>query len=111
MITLKFIANKQAGEKAYTEIQCKPGITLMQAAVNANLPGIEGDCGGLLSCATCHVVVQAPWTQVLPAADAQEQSMLDFTATPRLSNSRLSCQIVLTPSHDGLTVELPASQH
>jgi 2Fe-2S ferredoxin len=111
MITLKFIANKQDAEKAYTEIQCEPGISLMQAAVNVNLPGIEADCGGLLSCATCHVMVQAPWTEALPPADAEELSMMDFTATPRSPNSRLSCQIVLTPSHDGLTVELPPSQH
>jgi ferredoxin, 2Fe-2S len=111
MITLKFIASSRSSDEVCTEIQCEPGISVMQAAVNANLGGIEADCGGLLSCATCHVVVPAPWLQQLPAAQADELSMLEFTATPRTPNSRLSCQIMLTQSLDGLTLELPPSQH
>jgi 2Fe-2S ferredoxin len=83
----------------------------MQAAVAANVAGIEADCGGLLTCGTCHVLVREPHASALPPPDADELSMLDFTATPRQPHSRLSCQILLTEAMDGLTVDLPASQH
>lgn len=83
----------------------------MQAAVAANMPGIAADCGGLLTCGTCHVLVREPHASALPPPDADELGMLDFTATPRQPNSRLSCQIVLTEALDGLAVDLPASQY
>jgi ferredoxin, 2Fe-2S len=111
MITIKFIASNLSPEKAITEIQCKPGISLMQAAVNAQMAGIEADCGGLLSCATCHVFVAEPWASQLPPPQSDEISLLDFTATARKQNSRLSCQVMLTPLLDGLSIELPQSQH
>jgi 2Fe-2S ferredoxin len=82
----------------------------MQAAVAANMAGIEADCGGLLTCATCHVMVREPHA-VLPSPGCEELGMLDFTAAPRQANSRLSCQIQLTEALDGLTVDLPISQH
>lgn len=83
----------------------------MQAAVAANVAGIEADCGGLLTCGTCHVLVREPHAALLAPPDADEQAMLDFTATPRQPHSRLSCQIPLTDALNGLTVDLPASQH
>jgi 2Fe-2S ferredoxin len=83
----------------------------MQAAIAANAPGIEGDCGGLLTCATCHVYVREPWLQQLPPMVADEDNMLDFAAAERRPNSRLSCQIVLTPALDGIELRLPASQY
>ncbi len=83
----------------------------MQAATDHNLPGIEADCGGLMTCGTCHVFVREPHASQLPPPHADELAMLDFTATPRQPNSRLSCQITLTPQLQGLTVDLPASQH
>lgn len=83
----------------------------MQAAVEADVPGIAADCGGMLTCATCHVLVREPFASLLPAADAEEQAMLEFTAQPRQPNSRLSCQIQLTEALDGLTVDLPDSQY
>lgn len=93
------------------ELQCKPGQSLMQAAVDANVKGIEADCGGLMTCATCHVYVRAPFAQQLPPPSTDELGMLEFTAAPRQPNSRLSCQIVLTEALDGLEADLPASQH
>ena len=96
---------------AITTLQCRTGQSLMEAAVAANVSGIEADCGGLLTCGTCHVYVRAPHASALPAPDADESGMLDFTAAPRKSNSRLSCQIRLDESLDGLAVDLPASQH
>lgn len=83
----------------------------MEAAVAANVPGIEADCGGLMTCATCHVLVREPFAARLPPPGPDELAMLEFTASPRHPNSRLSCQIELTEALDGLTVDLPISQH
>ena len=94
-----------------TELSCQPGQSLMQAAVAANVAGIEADCGGLMTCATCHVYVREPHASQLPMMESDEDSMLDFTASERRANSRLSCQIKLDESLQGLAVDLPASQH
>ncbi len=111
MITLKFIAAGDPPERAAATIECKTGQSLMQAAVAANVAGIEADCGGLMTCGTCHVYVREPHASQLPAPTDDEQGMLDFTASPRRPNSRLSCQIELTDALDGLTVDLPPTQH
>ncbi|WBY01759.1 2Fe-2S iron-sulfur cluster-binding protein [Ramlibacter tataouinensis] len=100
-----------AGGGTPVTLQGKPGQSLMQAAVAANAPGIDAECGGLLTCATCHVYVREPFAAMLPPADGDEQGMLAFTASPRQANSRLSCQIRLEPALDGLTVDLPATQN
>ena len=92
-------------------LQAQPGQSLMQAAVDANLPGIQADCGGLLTCATCHVVVHNDWQGKLSPMSSDEDGMLAFTAQPREPGSRLSCQIELTPELNGLQVTLPASQY
>jgi len=92
-------------------LQALPGQSLMQAAVDANLPGIQADCGGLLTCATCHVVVHSDWQDKLPPVTRDEDGMLAFTAQTREAGSRLSCQIELTPELDGLRVRLPTSQY
>ncbi|TDQ44459.1 2Fe-2S iron-sulfur cluster-binding protein [Tepidicella xavieri] len=92
-------------------VQARPGQSLMQAAIAANAPGIEADCGGLLTCATCHVYVREPWHAQLPPPSADEDSMLDFSAAERRPNSRLSCQIALTPALDGLVVDVPPTQY
>jgi len=97
--------------QAAHSLQVQPGQSLMQAAVDANLDGIQADCGGLLTCATCHVVVQADWLSKLPPVSSDEDGMLAFTAQTREAGSRLSCQIELTPKLDGLRVTLPASQY
>jgi 2Fe-2S ferredoxin len=97
--------------QAARSLQVQPGQTLMQAAVDANLDGIQADCGGLLTCATCHVVVQDDWQSKLPVMSSDEDGMLAFTAQAREPGSRLSCQIMLTEALDGLRVTLPASQY
>ncbi len=109
MITIHLHPHDPA-QAAHT-LQAAPGQSLMQAAVDANLPGIEADCGGLLTCATCHVVVPGDWLTKLPAMTGDEDGMLAFTTQARGPGSRLSCQIVLTPELDGLQVMLPASQY
>ena len=111
MPTLHFIAIHPGGQAFSTAVQARAGQNLMQAAVDAGLDGIAADCGGLLTCATCHVVVSEPWISRLPPASDDELGMLDFVAAPRQAGSRLSCQIVLTEDLDGLTVELPPTQY
>lgn len=92
-------------------VEGHPGQSLMQAAVAANARGIEADCGGLLTCATCHVYVREPFASRLPPPSADEEQMLDFTAAERRPTSRLACQIVLDESLQDLVVDLPATQH
>jgi 2Fe-2S ferredoxin len=94
-----------------TTLEIKPGQSLMQAAISNNVKGIEADCGGLLTCATCHVYVREPFANRLELPTEDEMGMLEFTASPRRANSRLSCQIKLTQELDGLAVDLPESQH
>lgn len=92
-------------------LHAQPGQSLMQAAVAANVQGIEADCGGMMTCATCHVYVREPFAAQLPPPSDEELGMLDFTASPRTARSRLSCQIQLTEALQGLEVDLPPSQH
>jgi 2Fe-2S ferredoxin len=101
----------QAADGSGQRITGRLGKSLMQAAVSAGIDGIAADCGGCLTCATCHVFVDAAWAARLPALSADEDAMLDMTATPRRAGSRLSCQIELTAALDGLLVGLPASQY
>ena len=105
--TVNFIA--PSGLK--TTLNGKIGKSLMDAAVANNLDGIAADCGGLMTCATCHVFVEEPFSSQLAASDPEELAMLAFTAVPRQPGSRLSCQITLTAALKGLTVTLPASQY
>lgn len=100
-----------AADAVETTLSVKPSGSLMQAAVAANVSGIAADCGGLLTCATCHVHVREPFAARLPPPSAEELGMLEFTASPRRPNSRLSCQLELTEALDGLTVDLPAKQY
>lgn len=85
------------------------GHTVMESALRNNVDGIIAECGGACACATCHVYVDDAWLDVLPAPNAMEQDMLDFSEF-RQDNSRLSCQIRITPALDGLQVTTPADQ-
>ena len=107
MISIRFI-NADGSEQV---IQTEPGHSLMKAAVDANVHGIEADCGGSLTCATCHVMIGAPWAALLTAPVPDEVDMLDFASSPVVPESRLCCQIRLTQEMDGMEVRLPASQH
>jgi 2Fe-2S ferredoxin len=107
MITLRFI-NADQSEQV---IQTHAGQSLMKAAVDAEIDGIEGDCGGSLTCASCHVMIGAPWAALLPPPVPDEVDMLDFAASPVVADSRLCCQIRLTPEMDGMEVRLPHAQH
>jgi len=86
------------------------GTTLMRAATDNRVQGIDGDCGGNCACATCHVYVDPDWTDRVGTRSATEEDMLNLAAEPR-GNSRLACQITLTEALNGLIVSLPESQH
>lgn len=100
-----------AADGTRTPIDAPAGRSLMRAATGAGIAGIAADCGGVLSCATCHVYVDAAWAGRLPPASADEEAMLEMTACERRPTSRLSCQIPLDATLDGLTVHLPPTQY
>lgn len=85
----------------------KPGLNLMEAAVTANVPGVIGECGGSLSCATCHVVVSDDWVNLTGQPSNFEDAMLDATEADRADNSRLSCQITMSDALDGIVLHVP----
>ncbi|MBR0950265.1 2Fe-2S iron-sulfur cluster-binding protein [Bradyrhizobium canariense] len=91
-------------------IETSDGESAMQAATRHGIDGILAECGGNAMCATCHVYVDEAWLARLPAVADDEDALLDGTATERLPNSRLSCQIQLTPALDGLVLRLPERQ-
>ena len=92
------------------EIDGEDGESLMQVATNSLVPGIIGECGGSCACATCHVYVPEEWVDCVPPATAMEQDLLTIVAEPR-PNSRLSCQIELTPALDGLVLNVPPDSY
>ena len=99
-----------APDGAVTTLDVEAGTSVMLAALHANLKGIVGECGGCLTCATCHVYVDEPWASRIAPVASDEESMLEFTAAERKPESRLSCQIVMTEALDGLVVRLPEQQ-
>jgi ferredoxin, 2Fe-2S len=92
------------------EVDAKSGTSLMEAALKNNIKGIDAECGGCLSCATCHVYVDEAWVAKLPAPEPDETDMLGFVAAEQKPNSRLSCQLVMSESLDGIVVSVPDRQ-
>lgn len=90
-------------------VEVEAGLSLMQGAVHHGVPGIDAECGGACACATCHVYVDEHWFAALGAAQGDEKDMLEFANAVR-ANSRLACQIKITPELDGLVVSMPESQ-
>mgnify|MGYP001806475861 CR=1 FL=1 len=91
------------------EVDAAPGSTVMENAVRNDIPGIDAECGGACACATCHVYVEPEWMEAVGSAEPMEEDMLDFAYDVR-PNSRLSCQIKITPELDGLVVHTPERQ-
>ena len=105
MIKITFIEH-DGTERA---VEGVAGNSLMLAAASNNVPGIDADCGGCCSCATCHVYVKDEWLDRLPPMGEDEDDMLDM-AGDRQQNSRLSCQISISEDLDGLIVRTPEFQ-
>jgi len=91
------------------EVVAEPGMTVMEAARKELVPGIEAECGGACSCATCHVYVDEAWREKVGPPSQMEEDMLDFAFDVRPS-SRLSCQIKVSDDLDGLVVTVPEKQ-
>ena len=93
-----------------TTVEAETGTSVMKAALDNLVPGIDADCGGECSCATCHVIVADDWMDRVGGPSEQENSMLDLNPD-RVANSRLSCQIEMNDDLDGLIVNLPEFQY
>jgi ferredoxin, 2Fe-2S len=106
MTTINFIHPDNSIER----VEADAGASAMLAALTHGLDGIVAECGGNAVCATCHVYVDEVWLPRLEPVGDDEDALLDGTATERLPNSRLSCQIKITPALDGLVLRLPERQ-
>jgi 2Fe-2S ferredoxin len=106
MAKIKFVQH----DGTEIEVDAEIGASIMNAAVDNGVAGIDADCGGECSCATCHVVIDPAWAGKLGAISDQESSMLDLNPD-REERSRLSCQLPMTEALDGMIVNLPEFQY
>ena len=94
--------------KSHT-IDVPKGLSVMEGAIQNNIPGIDADCGGGMACATCHVYVKEEWFDKLPKKEDGEEDMIDMAYEPN-KFSRLSCQLTVSDELEGLVVNLPVKQ-
>jgi len=106
MINIVFVAT----DGARVTVQARAGDSVMQAAVSDGVAGIVGECGGSMMCATCHCYVDEAWAGKAGARAEGEEEMLESAADEVREQSRLSCQIKLTPAFDGIIIHLPKNQ-
>ena len=90
-------------------VDVQNGLSVMEGAVQNDIPGIDADCGGGMACATCHVYVKEEWWDKLPNKEDGEEDMLDMAYEPN-KYSRLSCQVIVSDELDGLVVNIPSKQ-
>ena len=90
-------------------IEVENGLSVMEGAIQKDIPGIDADCGGSMACATCHIYVEDRWFDKIPKAEDAENDMIDMAFEPK-KNSRLSCQIIVSNELDGLEVTTPEKQ-
>ena len=90
-------------------IEVENGLSVMEGAIQNEIPGIDADCGGAMACSTCHVYVEENWFNKIPKAEDAEVDMIDMAYEPK-KNSRLSCQIIINDELDGLKVTTPEKQ-
>ncbi len=91
------------------EVEAEDGETAMETAIRNGISGIVAECGGSLTCATCHVYVDTAWSDKVGAPTPPEEDMLDFAYDLR-PTSRLSCQIKISPDLEGLVLHIPERQ-
>ena len=90
-------------------VEVQNGLSVMEGAVQNDIPGIDADCGGGMACATCHVYIKEEWWDKLPNKEDGEEDMLDMAYEPN-KFSRLSCQVIVSDELDGLVVSIPSKQ-
>ena len=105
MAKIKYIEHKG---KSHT-IDVANGLSVMEGAIQNNIPGIDADCGGSMACATCHVYVKEEWFDKLQKKEDGEEDMIDMAYEPN-KFSRLSCQLIVSDELEGLVVNLPEKQ-
>ena len=105
MAKIKYIEHNG---KSHT-IDVANGLSVMEGAIQNNIPGIDADCGGSMACATCHVYVKEEWFDKLPKKEDGEEDMIDMAYEPN-KFSRLSCQLIVSDELEGLVVNLPKKQ-
>ena len=105
MAKIKYIEHNG---KSHT-IDVANGLSVMEGAIQNNIPGIDADCGGSMACATCHVYVKEEWFDKLPKKEDGEEDMIDMAYEPN-KFSRLSCQLIVSDELEGLVVNLPEKQ-
>ena len=107
IIMAKITYIDQQGNSKTFEVE--NGLSVMEGAIQNDVPGIDADCGGSMACATCHVYVEEKWLDKLPKAEDGENDMIDMAFEPK-KNSRLSCQLIVSDELDGLKVTTPEKQ-
>ena len=95
---------------AAREVTASAGQSVMEAALVAGVPGIVAECNGAAACATCHCYFDAAYADYAGEVSEHESEMLDFAASERTSNSRLSCQVRIVAEMEGMTVRVPSVQ-
>ena len=90
-------------------IEVEKGLSVMEGAIQNDIPGIDADCGGAMACSTCHVYVEENWFNKLTKSEDAEVDMIDMAYEPK-KNSRLSCQIIVSDELDGLEIATPEKQ-
>jgi len=105
MVTINYIDFQGTAR----QVEAEEGSTVMENAIRNGIPGIDAECGGACSCATCHVYVDEEWMEAVGDPQPMEEDMLDFAFDVR-PNSRLSCQIRVRSELDGLVVRTPSRQ-
>jgi 2Fe-2S ferredoxin len=105
MVKITFIDAQGTARTVEGEV----GATVMETAIRNSVPGIDAECGGACACATCHVYVDEAWREATGEPEPMEEDMLDFAFDVR-PTSRLSCQIRVKESLDGLVVTTPSKQ-
>ena len=98
----------EKNQKMHT-VEVANGLSVMEGAVQNDIPGIDADCGGSMACATCHVYVEEEWLDKIPKKEDGEEDMLDMAYEPN-KFSRLSCQVIVSDELDGLVVSIPPKQ-
>ncbi|MDA9233730.1 2Fe-2S iron-sulfur cluster-binding protein [Candidatus Pelagibacter sp.] len=98
----------ESNDKSHT-VEVANGLSVMEGAVQNDIPGIDADCGGGMACATCHVYVKEEWYDKIPKKKDGEEDMLDMAYEPN-QFSRLSCQLTVTDELEGLVVKMPSKQ-
>ena len=107
IVMTKITYTDQKGNSKTIEVE--NGLSVMEGAIQNDIPGIDADCGGSMACATCHVYVEEKWLDKLPKSEDGEIDMIDMAFEPK-KNSRLSCQLIVSDELDGLQVTTPEKQ-